>query len=70
MEQNEINYTLLRCYSVIPGSSSPRNIMASLLPVKTNKLLVKALRQEHTALLIGSLGWKSTAVTVPLWPGS
>jgi len=54
-----------------PASISPSSMVASLLPVRTGQHNQGHLMDMETGnILMGSLGWKSTAVTVPLWPGS
>lgn len=58
-------------YTKSPASISPRSMVASLLPVRTEEYgQGGSMRMEKKNVLMGSLGWKSTAVTVPLWPGS
>lgn len=64
-------YTVV--YKAMPGSISPRSIVESLLPVRTGKKSL--LNEGHLPTQdknspMGSLGWKSTVVTVPLCPGS
>lgn len=59
-----------KCYTATAFSNSPRSIVPSLLPVRTELLSIKVEGMQTKCSLIGSLGWKSTAVTVPLCPGS
>ena len=53
-----------------PASISPSSMVASLLPVRTGQHNQAMYGCRRKNILMGSLGWKSTAVTVPLWPGS
>lgn len=60
-------------YRFSPTSNSPRSNVASLLAERTvryDRLVNAVWMTGENDLLIGSLGWKSTAVTVPLCPGS
>jgi hypothetical protein len=66
-----LHYSTCVGYRLGAGSSSPNSKVASLLPVRTiDDSQYGALNKQGRHALIGSFGWKSTAVTVPLWPGS
>jgi hypothetical protein len=52
------------------SSNSPNKRVESLLPVRTIKRSEQVTHKVESHLLMGSLGWKSTHVTVPLCPGS
>lgn len=58
-------------YAAFAGSISPRIMVASLLPVKTaTQSAITPTSIDKGNTLMGSFGWKSTEVTVPLCPGS